>query len=300
MNYGFENNKFYIDITSTSRPHGNMREEHEFRAKEIAESNDKLWVGLSSGVDSQSILHSFHSLGVDATYAFMYFPGYNDNEYKQIKILEKKYNIQAAIFDFDPIKIQAEAEALSKELDVHSYVNIFHTIFLKSIPEYCNFIQMTHDPFVYVDVERNKQYFYQGYYLAEISRDRAFKKVHRSGKTIFWGDYPEFLMSILDDDVYKAAIYTARYFDGNGATVAHKSLKTLDRWDYYIKPIIYGKYWKDELIYFPKFGGQENIPYAYNFENGLTKKHSVAIPYFDFLNFLGNQKTETKRFYQYG
>lgn len=300
MNYGFENEKFYIDVTSTTRPHGNMREEHEYRAKQIAESYDNIWVGLSSGVDSQSILHSFQNLGVRATYAFMYFPGYNDNEFDQIKILENKYGIKAEIFSFDPLKIQAEAEQLSKDFDVHSFVNIFHAIFLKTIPENCNFVQMTHDPFVYVDIEKNKQYFYQGYYLAEISRDRAFKKIERTGKTIFWGDYPEFLMSILDDDVYKAAIYTARYFDGNGATVPHKNLKTLDRWDYYIKPIIYGKYWKDELIYFPKFGGQENIPYAYNFKSGLTKKHVVAIPYFDFLKFLGNQKGETKRFYQYG
>lgn len=299
MNNGFENGKFYLDITSTSRPHGTMREEHEFRAKQIAENYSNLWVSLSSGVDSQSILHSFHNLGVSAVYAFMYFPGYNDNEFEQIKILEKKYNIKVEVFDFDPIKIKDEVMELSKKVDVHSYVNIFHTLFLKRIPDDCNFIQMTHDPFVYVDVEKNKQYFYQSYYHAEISRDRAFKNIKRSGEVILWGDYPEFLMSILDDDVYKAAIYTARYFDGNGLSSPTKNLKTLDRWDYYIKPIVYGKYWKDELIYFPKFGGQENIPYAYDYPENMGRKHGVAIPYFEFLNFLGNQKSETRRFYQY-
>ena len=298
MNYGFEDNKFYLDITSTSRPHGTMREEHEFRAKQIAENYDNIWVSLSSGVDSQSILHSFRNLGVDATYAFMYFPGYNDNELEQIKILENKYGIKTEIFDFDPIAIKDEVLFLSEQFKVHSYVNIFHAIFLRTLPSDVNFVQMTHDPLVYVNVEKNKQWFYQGYYLAEISRDRAFKNISRTGEVILWGDYPEFLMSILDDDVYKAAIYTARYFDGNGAVIPHKDLKTLDRWDFYIKPIIYGKYWRDELIYFPKFGGQEKIPYAYDYEKGLLKKHAISIPYFEFLEFLGNQKSETKRFFE--
>jgi hypothetical protein len=297
MKYGFENGLFYLDLAACSRPHGNMKEEHNLRAKEIAESSSKILVSLSGGVDSQSMLHSFYHMGVPAEYAFLYMPGYNDNEYQQVQILQEKYSgIKLHIVDLDVMSVEDRVHDLAIDLDVPTKINIIQKLFLEQLPEDWDFVQMAHDPFVYVNHESGNIHYYQGYYLPEVTKQRVFESVNRSGREIYWCDSPEFLASIIDDEVYKAAIITARYFDGNGAKVEGKKLHTVDRWDYYIKPIIYGKYWQDELIYFPKFAGSENIPYIGG--NPRFRKHALTIPYFEFLNFLNQNNGEQKRFYE--
>lgn len=297
MNYGFEDGKFYLDIKACERPHLNMREEHELRAKEIAEKYKKICVSFSGGVDSQAMIHSFKNLGADFQSAFLYLPGYNDCEYEQVKVIEHKYGgINLNIIDFDVDAIQEELEQGGIEHDMPTLINILQRKFLGCLPSDWDFVQMAHDPFVYINKNNGRPYWYQGYYLPEISRQRIFQSLNRTGNNIFWCDTSEFLSSILDDDVFKAAIVTARYFDGNKARVPGKYLHTVDRWDFYIKPIVYGKYWKDELIYFPKFAGTENI--AYISGNTEFRKHALSVPYYEFLNFLNQNNGETKRFYE--
>lgn len=295
ITHGFENNKFYIDYRSCSRAAGNMREEHERRAKEIAEDSSKLCVCLSSGVDSQSILHSFYNLGVDFETAFLYLEGYNDNELEQLRILEKKYNITTNIVELDILKIMPYIELENTRVDTSIKNSILQREFVKQLPDYWDVVQMPHDPFVYVNPDSGNSYFYLGYYSPELSRERAFESMSRKGKYYFWCESPEFTLSILSDETFQAAIHTARYFDGNEVTHPNKYLQTVDRWDYYIKPLIYGKYWKDELIYFPKYGGVEKIP---NFSgNTLMRKHATVTPYFDLINFL-KQPEQTMRIYE--
>jgi hypothetical protein len=127
----------------------------------------------------------------------------------------------------------------------------------------------------------------------------------RKGKYIPYGDPSEFLYSILNDDVYQSAMHTHRYFDGNGLCKENFHLDSVDRWDYYIKPIIYGKYWKDELLYFPKFGGWENVPFMKNEPSNpelkltvgnLYRKTAVLIPYFEFIKELKSSKVSLKYF----
>ena len=84
MNHGFEDGKWYIDYTSCTRPVGNMRQESDKRALDIAQSNSKLMISLSAGIDSQSVLHSFITQDIPVETAFLYLPGYNDNEYNNL------------------------------------------------------------------------------------------------------------------------------------------------------------------------------------------------------------------------
>jgi len=294
--YRFEKEKFFIDFKSSHRPFGNMREEHERRALEIVSESKNLFLGLSGGVDSQSIMHSFVNLKADFTAAFFYMPGFNDNEYENVKILSKKYGVKVSIVDFDVMANKTLIEEEMEEYDMPTAINILHRNFLKQLPSNCDFVQMTHDPFVFINPKSSNSYFYQGYYLPEISRYRILKTVERTGKNFVWLDKPEFLLSILADDVFKSAVYTAKYFDGNKAIVDGKNLRTVDRWDYYIKPLIYGKYWKDELIYFPKYVGTEKISFIKG--NIKFRLNALAIPYNEFIEFLSNQQETIKRFYE--
>lgn len=294
--YGFDQEKFYIDFKSSLRPFGNMREEHEQRALEIATLSKDLYLGLSGGVDSQSILHSLVRLKADFTAVFFYMPGFNDNEYENVKILSKKYGIKVSVVDFDVITNESLIKEEAEKYDMPTFINVLHRNFVKQLPVSCDFVQMTHDPFVFINPHSGNSYFYQGYYLPEISRHRILQTLNRTGNNFVWLDKPEFLLSILCDDVFRSAICTARYFDGNGAVIDGKDLKTVDRWDYYIKPLIYGKYWKDELIYFPKYVGTEKIPFIKG--NHKFKLNAMAIPYQEFIDFLSNQNNVNKRFYE--
>jgi hypothetical protein len=296
MNYGFEDNKFYIDFVSCNRPHGTMREASDRRAMDLAEQGGKFMLGNSGGLDSQSVLHSFYTQGIPLETAFLYLPTYNDNEYEQVKILDKKYGIKTHIVDLDPMACREEIEQLSIELDIPAKNNVLQRKFLSMLPSDYHFVQMVHDPFVFIDNDFSRFRYYQGYYLPELSRSRAFESLNRTGKNIFYGDTPEFLASILDDDVYRAALKASRYFDGNGAVVPGKYLKTLDRWDFYIKPILYGKYWGDELIYFPKYQGFEKIQYLHG--NNKFRHHAITIQYDEIVNFLNTPGGITKRYYE--
>jgi hypothetical protein len=221
-------------------------------------------------------------------------PGYNDVEYDNLKIIKDKYRIKCDIIDLNPIEIKDKVLA-DVELYKLSTNQAIQKAFISLLPSEIDIVQMIHDPFVKVS-STQQFYYFQGYHDPEISKLRLHDALNRKGKFIAYGQTSEFLYSILNDDVYKSALYTHRYFDGNGLKKEGADLITLDRWDYYIKPLIYGKYWKDELIYFPKFGGWENIPYSKG--NKWFRKNAVAIPYFEFLDHLSSVPGKTTRYYE--
>jgi hypothetical protein len=295
MIYGFEDGKFYVEYHGCNRPVGNMRQESDQRARDLVEQGGKFMLGFSGGLDSQSVLQSFRDIGAPIETAFLYLPGYNDNEYEQVKFLDSKYQIKTHIVDMDPMSVKDEVIRLSNELNIPGKNNILQSIFLSMLPDDYNFVQMVHDPFCFVNPVSYNIYYFYGYYLPEISRERAFNRLNRKGKNIFYGDTSEFLLSILSDDVFRGALASARYFDGNGLDLDGKYLKTVDRWDYYIKPIIYGKYWSDTLTYFPKYQGFEKIPYLQG--NPLFRKHATVILYQDLINVLSTP-SEIKRVYE--
>ena len=191
--------------------------------------------------------------------------------------------------------VKDEVIRISNELNIPGKNNILQSMFLDMLPDDYNFVQMVHDPYCWINQEFNKPYYFYGYYLPEISRDRAFARLNRRGKNIFFGDTYEFLLSILGDDTYRGALASAPYFDGNGLDLPDKYLKTVDRWDYYIKPIIYGKYWGDTLTYFPKYQGFEKIDYLHG--NPLFRKHAVITPYTEVVDILSTPGA-SKRFYE--
>jgi hypothetical protein len=304
MNYGFENNQFYVEFPALTRVPGNMREESDYRARELASVGSKLILSMSSGVDSQSVLHSFYTQGIPIECVFYYMPGYNEVEYQQLQLVKKKYPVRIDVIDLDPMQYEEHVMITAEKESIHP-VQLMQSIFTGLLPDDADVIQMVHDPFVRITKDE-KFYFYQGYHSPEISRIRAMELLKRKGRYIPYGDPTEFLYSILNDDVYKAAIYTHRYFDGNGLLKENFHLDSVDRWDFYIKPIIYGKYWRDELIYFPKYGGWEDVPFMNNNTSrpelkmsttSLYRKTAILIPYFEFIKELETSK-QALRYYQ--
>jgi hypothetical protein len=276
-----------------------MREESDRRALEIAWGSPKIMLSLSGGIDSQSMLLSFQQQHIPVECAFLYLPGFNDHELNNLRLVEKKYQIKAHIIDIDVYKIKDELEEEAKNYDIQIN-SILQKKFLSLLPDDYDFVQMVHDPYIHMHTKTNEPYWFQGYNSFETVRWRAFDLLDRKGKFIFYGDTSEFLCSILDEEILWSCIHSWEYFKGNGLTKGpefpHVYLNTTDRWDYYIKPLIYGKYWKDELLYFPKWAGFENIPF---FLTELKiRDHSLMTPLRPFIDFLKSCNGETKRFYQ--
>jgi hypothetical protein len=116
-----------------------------------------------------------------------------------------------------------------------------------------------------------------------------------------YGWTPEFIASVITDDIYLGVLRSAKYFNGNGVEIPFKHPKSIDRWDMYIKPVMYGKYWGDELEYFSKYAGFEKLDWirkAPGYKLNL-RNHAVLIPYFKFIDFLNLGNGETKRFYEH-
>lgn len=286
MKYGFLDGRFYIDIIGCSRQHGTMREESDRRAMELASTSNNLLLSLSSGVDSQATLHSFYTQGIPIDTVFMYLPGYNDIEYENLKIVAKKYQITPTIIDINPDNLRSKIIEESLATDIHPY-SILWKHFLTKIPEHLDFVQVSHDPYVHFSsLGGDPVRYFLGLHLPEIDRERAFNLVPRSGKFIHYGDTPEFLLSILEDSSFRAVINSYQYYANNRCHKPGTHLTTTDRWDYYSKPFLYGKYWKDELIYFSKFVGYENIDYLQMGRPGFFFERSTLPPLKEILRAL--------------
>ena len=77
IQYGRDDNDFYIEFKSKSREVGNIRQEFEIRARQLYEENDNIVLGISGGLDSQVMMHSFFSQGLNVKTSFMYVPNCN-------------------------------------------------------------------------------------------------------------------------------------------------------------------------------------------------------------------------------
>ena len=74
------------------------------------------------------------------------------------------------------------------------------------------------------------------------------------------------------------------------------NLTTVDRYDYYIKPLLYAKYWKDELIYFGKYVGEEEIKYIRNAVVDFRRK-GIMVDYFKFIDDLKSNNNKVRYYH---
>ena len=274
----------YFEYPACSRSVGTIREETLIRAKELyQQANGKVMLGVSSGLDSQTMILGFKEQGLDVEYAFMHLPGYNDNEYKQIKLIEEKFDISCHIVKLDPVQLEQEIKAEAEQLDVHC-VAALHKKFLSQLPADYLFVQHLHDHFFLC---KAGPYFVDGYYTPANARLRAWQSLNRPGGEASFCGTSEYLYSMIGDDIHRAAIVAHNYYDKNGLSGKGLYLQTRDRWDFYIKPIMFAKYWANELEYFPKFAGSENVDYLGCNPKFLEKV--IVVPYLDFVDGLLNK-----------
>lgn len=273
MRYSYIDNTFSIHVAGLSREPGNIRNEFELKAREVSKTYPDVLISMSSGLDCQTVLHSFASQDLPFRCSFLHLKGCNDIELSQLEILERKYNFSSIIVQLDPEELR---DRIIYESDLYNIQRnqILQKIYLEHLPSESHFLQRA-EPFIYVD-QNNKFLYYQGLHMWDTSRHRAFSKVERNGTFDFFENSSEFLFSLLSDETYQATLYSAKYFNNTFSVKYGLSLTNYDLWDNFTKPVMYGKYWKNELEYFPKYTGIEKVEYL-NQPHRFTE-HAVLIP----------------------
>lgn len=295
MSYGFDQNKFFVEY-NCSRPVGNIKQEFDRRALDLHKRHPRLILSMSSGLDSQTTFLSFYSQGLKIDTAFFYYKNYNDIEYKQLEIISKKYNMQPIIIEIDVDKIKEEILQESEKTDIPP-LHLIHSRGLKQLPNNYDFLQGFNGPDFLV--RNNKKYILESANSVEISRLRALNRTKRTGKILAFERSGEILLSLLQDDIIKSFYVGYYYFTNNNLCHKNKGkIFPVEFWDLYVKPIIYGKYWKNELEYFPKYQGPENIEWIFNGKKHNYEKYLVAMNYDDLCNHLSKFNGTNKRFYQ--
>lgn len=295
MIFGITSNRFWIDFPSCSRDALDIRQESEIRAKELWNSGKKLLLGLSTGLDSQIVLHSFYSQGFNVDCAFLYNT-FNDTELKQLRILERKYNFKATIIEVDPIKNKEKFMELSEEIGIPPN-QILQREFLSKLPTDVDFIQGLEGPnFTKVN---GKFFFFESYNSFEKCRLRGFSTLQREGSVISWERTPEFILSILKDEYVQSFLTSFEYTIHNQLFYENnEKIRFQDRWDLYIKPMMYSKYWGKELEYFPKYQGPEGIDYIINGPKHQYYKNASMIPLDELINHLESKNNKIQRFWE--
>jgi hypothetical protein len=270
-----------------------MRVEGDRYACDLASKSNNLLLTVSSGLDSQCMLHSFVSQGIPFESAFLYMPGYNDNEYNHLKIVDKKYGITTQIVDIDPKPLIAELTEEDSRTGIQRLI-LMQKKFISQLPSSADIVQNAHDPTI-TTINQTVHYSVN-YHSTEVERDRAYHLINRTGKIFFFGDDSEFRYSMHSDPVFKHVIKTLPYTANNGLKKFLFTVSGDDLWDFYIKPLIYGHHWGNELIYFPKFAGHEKLEEIRRPMH--TTHHVVNIPYHEYLDHLGSMNGTTNRYYE--
>lgn len=297
MNLGIDNGKFYIEHTSCSRPAGTLRQESDRRAREIYTNNNKIALCLSSGLDSQIALHSFKSQDIPISCFFLRMGGFNENEYENLKVLEQKYNFKAEVIDINPNDIKDELLHLTTEFDAHAN-HCLQYKFVSQLPKDHAVIQVLHDPWLITSKKIRKHFVFHGYYDPEIARYRTLCKIERDAPIIMFGDSSEYFLSSINDELFHYFLKSWVYYDGNGLMQYGAKLNDVLRYEYYIKPMLYSKHWSEDLIYFPKFSGYENVDWLYKQARSIRKEKMVFIEWNELIRFFMSEPGKTKRWYE--
>jgi len=297
INFDFDNDKFFIEHRSCSRPFENLKNEFAQRARDLFSYNKKLMLGISSGLDSQAVMHSFCSQDLKIKYAFLSMPGYNDYELENLKILSTKYSFDPIIVEMDPMALKDEL-LLEYQKTGMPPSHVMQAKFLKCLPDDYDFIQGIHGPDFYFS--NNEWFIIESANSIELARLRALSQVNRQGKIIGWERTAEITASLLSDDVVTAFLHSYKYIVNNKLIYSSgQDIPIIDHWDLYIKPFIYGKYWKNELEYFPKYTGFENIQWIDNGPRHNYRKNLVKISVNQLMNHLLSGSKEIKKFYEH-
>jgi hypothetical protein len=275
---------FFVEYNSASRDWSNLREEFRNDAKMISNNYGPVYVGFSSGIDSQIIARSFLDQKLDAEFVFLHYPGYNDIEYNRVKECESTFNFSVNVLklNIDNLKEEWVARSLTETPKLmHQYTFEWLS---NQLPEPWPFITQGSSEPAIIGTNKENVSVYHNYYDA---MEQRFKLMSQFRKVIDFPYSPESISSYYTDPALKTFCSTISYFSANNKT------EQLQLFNTYAKAHVKGKYFSD-LIWYSKLSGYEMFPNWVVSE--LNPSTRVSVPYWELVEFLETTRNKIKKF----
>jgi len=259
ITYEINDQEYIVKYQSPSRQFGDLREELNNDANLISEKYGKVYVAFSSGVDSQVMLRCFLDMKRDFEPFFIHVKGYNDFEKSVVERSEKFYGIKIKTIEIQLESYRDEWLARSTSEKFPTLVHYPFEMASKLLPnDYPIIMSGANEPAI-IGNPNTGLHIYHNHYESLLLRFRLIGK-HR---TIL--DFPysaESLASYYCDDLIKTWRDVCNYYITNDLLIAstRKPIDAGSRFNYYLKGLLKGKYFKKDILWPSKKSGYENYP----------------------------------------
>jgi hypothetical protein len=294
ITYELISDKFSVKYRSPSRQFGNLREELNHDVARINETYGKVYVAFSSGVDSQVMLRCFLDMKGDFESFFLHVKGLNDFEFDTVKQSEKFYGIKIKILE---LNIEQHKTEWLKRKDTENLPTLLNYPFewaSKQLPENFPMIMSGANEPCLIGSSFKGMHVYHNFSECLLLRFSLINK-HR---TIL--DFPysaESLASYYCDDTIKIWNDVKEYYFNNDLISATtKKMAPGSRFNYYVKGLLKGKYFRKDILWPAKKTGYENYP-NWMIPNWVYPiEHSVSVNYDELVKHLESCSGATQEF----
>jgi len=303
IEFGSSHN-FYVKYRSPRREIKSLRTEFNNDAIEIAKTYGKVYIGLSSGVDSQIITRCFLDNNLDCEFVFLYAKGINDLEYERIIWCEKYFGIEIKKYTIDIDSFKDQWILRSKK-EKNKSMHQYQFEWLSSIlPEPYPFVtQGSYEPAIvggwYRQLRDDEHDYpvaiYHNYEEAMLQRKRLMEQYR---PIIEFPFSPEALTSYYTHTAFKTFCKNLNYFIESDPVIPSLwqeqdyFLHKLNYFNLYAKPFIKGEYFKD-ILWYGKLSGYEKTR-NWLISNNYNKSTAVTVPFWDLIDFLENNIGQEK------
>lgn len=244
---------------------------------EYSKKYPRITLGISSGLDSQILINSFASQGIEFNAAFLYMPGYNDIELNNIALLEKQWNFTANIVEIDLHKNrqgqlfleQYQQTGMFPDYQVYRY-------FVSLLPKTDAFMTGPTSPVVVRRTVNSKQKFYyiDSKYLSHRLRARVASE---SMPALNISDDFRFITSVINNLLFDSLLNSYNYVQGNRLSKNKEIIPDTLLYHNFVRPTVYANLWGNELLYLPSvdFLGKVDWPQT----TGYFQKNTVYVDY---------------------
>jgi hypothetical protein len=282
IQFSTDPNNFTVTYTSPNRDYGDLRAEFNNDAVKLKEKGP-VFLAFSSGVDSQVILRSFLDMKVDFQCVFLHMHGVNEQDFTQLAYCKRFYGIDVRVIDLN-VEEHKEEWILDNTKNNVNLISQYPFKYLSdSLTEsYPMITQGAVEPCIVGSDEKNVSIYHNMYEAMELRF-----KIMNDRDIIDFPLSPESVASYYTDEALKTFATTFHYYNDN--------MDPTQTFNKNAKAFIKGKYYKNDILWFPKLTGYETAP-NWLAQIDYVKTARVSVPYWELVTFLEKTRNETKTF----
>lgn len=276
---------FFVRVNAPNRNYNDIRTEYASDAYNMTKEFGQVNLSFSTGIDSQKALRAFLDANITPNVYFLRYLGYENQEFERVKECEDFYKIKINIIDINLDRYRDQWIKRNEGNPLESMRQYPFEYLSESIPNSYPLVSIgPHDMNqTFWGSKTSRSNMYWNYFQGELQR---YKMLRKYRKVIDLPFSPEAIAATYSDETIKTFSRTVRY---HKETMPH--IGVVNYWKYFIKPMLYGKHYKNDIIWYGKLTGQENLPtWFYDRNTRYIKETSITANYWDLVNFVENNR----------